>query len=115
MVNAISNGRPGAPCHLDEATAQWPARPGAGKSGVQVGADVTVTDASGQVVGLGEVLIGEYTDSGYDVSSYCTVPFQVKGVPDGHEFYGMAVASLPMKHYTRTEFDKKITFIVPNS
>lgn len=88
-VEAVHNGRPGAPCRPDEESARWPARPGAVKPPVQVGGQVTVTDASGEVVGLGEVSVGEYVDSGFDVSSDCAMPFQVVGVPEGDQFYGL--------------------------
>lgn len=114
-VEAISNGRPGAPCRPDEETAQWPARPGSQRSGVQVGGDVTITDASGEVVGLGEVSLGEYMESGYDVSSYCLVPFKVHGVRDGDPFYGLEVAALPMERYTREELGQPIAIDVPDN
>jgi hypothetical protein len=114
-VQAISNGRPGPTCRPDEATAKWPARPGAHRSGVQIGGDVTVTDSSGQVVGLGEVFLGKYIESGYDVSSYCAVPFEVKGVPGGSQFYGVAVAALPKDRYTRDELREPIRIVVPDN
>lgn len=113
QVQSVSNGKVGSACRPDQSSVDQPARPGSQTSGVEVDEDVTVTDASGEVVGLGKVLIGEYIDSGYELSSYCTMPFEVKGVPDGDKFYGVAVASLPIERYARADLDQPIRIEVP--
>ena len=108
VVNAVSNGRAGDSCRPDEGSAEWPVRPGAVKSGLDIGADVTISDASGEVIGLGTVEVGTYLGSGQDVSSYCEVPFAVKDVPDGDKFYSVAVATIPVERYTRAELDQPV-------
>lgn len=117
LVSAISNGRPGSPCFPDRASAEWPARPGSEKSGVKVNADVVVTDASGEVVALGEVRRGAYNDApeGFDnISSYCTMLFEVDDVPEGEQFYGVKVASLPEDQYRRSKLDQDILLTPPS-
>lgn len=56
-----------------------------GYSDIADGAQVTVTDAAGKVVGLGKLSAGAYqTDS-------CVFPFTVSGVVSGSQFYGIEV------------------------
>jgi hypothetical protein len=108
-VEAISNGKVGSACRPDGGAP----RPGAEPSGVKVGADVTVTDASGEIVGLGEIELGEYVDTGYAVSSHCEVPFSVVDVPDGSEFYSVQVGDLPPERFARNELSSPVTLTAP--
>ena len=98
-VESISNGKVGAECRPDEGEP----RPGAEPSGVKIGADVTVANADGKVVGLGHVNVGTYSPSGYSMSSYCEVPFDVVAIPDSGQFFSVQVGSLDPERYTREE------------
>lgn len=60
-----------------------------GYDDIALGAPVTVTDASGTVVGVGQ--INEMSLAG-DMTGVCTLDFSVDGVPAGKGFYGVEVS-----------------------
>lgn len=65
---------------------------------ITVGAAVTVTDAAGAVVGLGQVNSSNPTDFDSTASeedqrpTTCTLAFTVTGVPPGKGFYGVEIS-----------------------
>ena len=104
-VEAISNGPVDGECRPDEESEEWPARPGSELSGVEIGENVTVTNASGEVVGLGAIDVGTYDEGLGGVSSWCTVPFTVENVQDQGDYFGVQIGSLPVKRYERADLD----------
>lgn len=73
------------------------------------GASVTVTDAAGVTVGLGTLSAGSLAPmAGVTGLWNCALTFQVKGVPAGRQFYGVAVASRPPTKYAEADLAKPI-------
>lgn len=64
----------------------WTCRGDGGYSDIQPGAQVTVSDASGTVLAVGEL------GQGGDTVEPCVMPITVPGVPHGEDFYRVEVA-----------------------
>lgn len=64
-----------------------PCKGAGGYDDIAAGAQVTVTDETGKVVGVGNLAGGRYGDSGA-----CLFTFEVDGVQPGRPFYGVEVS-----------------------
>lgn len=77
------------------ATIGAPCTPADGYDDIASGAQVIVTDASGEIVGTGSLgasrLQGE--DGGSLLGASCEFPFAVSGIPAGSDFYGVRVGN----------------------
>lgn len=82
---------------------------GAGpNSDLKEGAEVTVTDESGKVVGLGHLGKGSLTLKG---SIACTFTFSVPDVGD-HSFYGVQIARRDVTRYTKVQLASPLQYEV---
>lgn len=73
------------------------------------GAQVTVTDASGKTIAVGELGDGlgvaeERPDGKTDW--WCRFTFSVANVPSGGDFYGLQIAERPVKRFPASEIAK---------
>jgi len=70
------------------------------------GAQVTIADASGKTVGVGEL------DAGSTTSDGCALPFDVSNVPVGSKFYKVSVAHRDGVQFTAKEMRAGITLSI---
>lgn len=80
-----------------------------GYTDIHEGADVVVTDATGKTVAIGHLLEGRATYNALSPTrpQSCTWQISVDDVPDGDNFYGIAIGSEQRgkKQYQRDELD----------
>lgn len=83
-------GGPGQPCAVD-----------GGHADIRAGAQVVVTDASGETLALGRLGGGtlQLPDPGVWGTRSCAFPFTVQA-PGGHAFYGVEVTHRGVLRYT---------------
>lgn len=78
-----------------------------GYDDVTGGAQVTVRDAAGKAVALGELGGGSLKDDGYDADDYddvtCYFDFTVQKIPDGGDIYSVEVAHRGEVSFKRSE------------
>lgn len=83
-----------------------------GYADIRQGAQVTVTDESGTVVGVGSLAAGttaEVSDAlDMPLAMKCEFDFSVLEVPDGHPFYSVEVSHRGQLRYQRTALDKAL-------
>lgn len=77
---------------------------GGGFSDIHKGAQVTVTDPAGKVVGVGTLSAG--TMKGHGVGRSCLFNFAVGDVPTGLGFYGIEVAHRGVIRYAEADLMK---------
>lgn len=73
-----------------------------GYEDIQTGAQVTVKDQDGTVIGLGAL------DVGHIQNGKCQFGFEVPGVPEGRNFYSIEVSHRGALQYTRATLDQPL-------
>jgi hypothetical protein len=79
----------------------------AGITDLAPGATVTIRNAGGETVALGQ--LGEYT---HDRNGQCTFKWAVEGVPADSEFYSVEVSNRGEVNVTREELQEGVTLRV---
>lgn len=75
------------------------------------GAQVTVSDAAGKTIALGELGPGKVVSAG-DVVGGCQFRFTVKDVPAGQKFYGVEVSHRGVVRYTADDAHERIVLSI---
>jgi hypothetical protein len=78
-------------------------RTSGGYDDIKAGTQVTVTDAAGKVIALGDL------DAGVSSKTGCEFDFSVTGVPDGSDFYSVEVAHRGELRYTRADLNSPLS------
>lgn len=76
--------------------------PSGGYSDIGPGTQVVVSDAAGTTIGIGQL------DRGSNRPDGCTFTFRIEGVPDGHDFYGIAIGKRGTMRYTPDQLTKTV-------
>ena len=81
-----------------------------GYDDIRAGTQVVVTDPAGTTIAVGALGTGVPRRDPNDTSraTECRFPFQVTGVPGGHQFYGLQVGRRGKLDYTRDKIDKPL-------
>lgn len=67
---------------------------------IRGGTEVTVTDASGRTLAVGQLQTGQATGITDDTATACRLPFSITGVPGGVGPYGVEIGHRGVNHYT---------------
>lgn len=76
--------------------------PTGGYSDIGPGKQVVISDAAGTTIGIGKL------DRGANLPDGCTFTFHIEGIPDGHDFYGIAIGKRGTMRYTPDQIAKPV-------
>lgn len=87
-----------------------PCEVGPGYEDVKAGAQITVTDEAGKVIGLGQLGAGltsiiENVNGTGRTSWLCEFHFSVPNIPGGHQFYGIELAHRGVVRFTPDQIE----------
>lgn len=78
-----------------------------GYDDISSGAQVTISDAGGKTIALGELRDGELISDG-ELAVACQFPFTVRRVPAGKKFYGVEVSHRGVVRYTSQDAHDRV-------
>lgn len=97
---------------MDDLAVGDPCTTNPGYGDISSGAQVTVLDAKGEIVGVGSIGDGVLTVDGFEMigggsangeTEGCKFPFKIEDIPEGERFYSISVGMRPDYQFTRDD------------